>query len=76
VEPEAEAPAEGPVEEAAEEPVEEAAEAPVEEAAEPAKPAEPGGLFGNLFAEKLKSALIKKRAEDAQKKPEDETPES
>jgi len=75
-EPEAEAPAEVQAEAAAEEPAEEAAEAASEAPAEPAKPAGPGGLFGNLFAEKLKSALVKKRAEDAQKKPEDETPES
>lgn len=34
------------------------------------KPAAPGSLFGNLFAEKLKSALTKKRQEDNQKKEE------
>jgi hypothetical protein len=51
-------------------------EAGEEEAAESAKGAGPGGMFGNHFAEKLKSALIKKRAEDAQKKPDDEAPES
>jgi len=77
-EPEAEAAAETPAAEAVEEPAAEAAEAAAEAEApaEPAKSAGPGGLFGNLFAEKLKSALVKKRAEDAQKKPEDETPES
>ena len=62
---------EAPAEETVEEEAEETGAAP-----EAAKPAAPGGLFGNLFAEKLKSALIKKRAEDAQKKAEDETPES
>jgi len=39
--------------------------------AEEAKPAEAaGGMFGNLFAEKLKSALTRKRQEDSQKKEE------
>jgi len=74
-EPEAEAPA-AAAEEAAEEEAVEAEAETVEASPEPAKPAAPGGLFGNLFAEKLKSALVKKRAEDAQKKPEDEAPES
>ena len=65
---EAEAPAKAPVAAKAEAPAE---EAPAVEEEEPkpeeAKPAA-GGLFGNLFAEKLKSALTKKRAEDAHKK--------
>ena len=53
-------------------PEEDGGEAPEERAeAEEAKPAPtPGGMFGNLFAEKLKSALVKKRAEDQKKKPE------
>jgi hypothetical protein len=46
----------------------EAEEAPAEEA--PAAPAA-GGMFGNLFAERLKNALTKKRQEDAQKKPDE-----
>ena len=65
---EAEAPAKAPVAAKAEAPAE---EEPAVEEEEPkpeeAKPAA-GGLFGNLFAEKLKSALTRKRAEDADKK--------
>jgi len=30
-----------------------------------------GGMFGNLFAERLKNALTKKRQEDSEKKPEE-----
>jgi len=65
------APAKAPAAAKAEEEPEEEEPAVEEEEpkAEEAKPA-PGGLFGNLFAEKLKSALTKKRAEDAQKKEE------
>jgi hypothetical protein len=68
---------EAPAEEAASEAEAPAAAAEEGAAAKPgaAKPAA-GGLFGNLFAEKLKSALVKKRAEDAQKPSEDEEPES
>jgi hypothetical protein len=52
------------------------AEEAVEEAeAEEAAPAEEapaaGGTFGNLFAERLKNALTKKRQEDAEKKTEE-----
>lgn len=46
----------------------EAEEAAAEEA--PAAPAA-GGMFGNLFAERLKNALTKKRQEDAEKKPDE-----
>lgn len=65
---EAETPAKAPVAAKAEAPAEEEPEVEEEEPKpEEAKPAAEG-LFGNLFAEKLKSALTKKRADDAQKK--------
>ena len=65
---EAETPAKAPVAAKAKAPAEEEPEVEEEEPKpEEAKPAA-GGLFGNLFAEKLKSALTKKRADDAQKK--------
>ena len=65
---EAEAPAKAPVAAKAEAAAEDEPEVEDEEPKpEEAKPAA-GGLFGNLFAEKLKSALTKKRAEDAHKK--------
>jgi hypothetical protein len=69
---EVETPAKAPVAAKAAAAEEEALTAEEEEPApEEAKPAAgPGGLFGNLFAEKLKSALTKKRAEDAEKKDE------
>jgi hypothetical protein len=74
---EAEAPAEEAAEEApAEDFLEKAARAAAEEAETAPEPAGTGGMFGNLFAEKLKSALVKKRAKDARKNPENETPES
>jgi hypothetical protein len=62
LEPAAQAPAEAPAEEA---------EAPQGET-----PKMIGGMFGNLFAEKLKSALTKKRAEDADQKDKDEGPKT
>ena len=34
-----------------------------------------GGMFGNLFAERLKNALTKKRQEDSEKKPEEKDKE-
>jgi hypothetical protein len=62
---------EAAVEKAKEAPVEAGAEQPAAEEAKPAAPPEPGGMFGNLFAERLKSALTKKRQEVAEKKSED-----
>ncbi len=60
-----------------EEPAPAPAEAPAETAAPPGeKPKMIGGMFGNLFAEKLKSALTKKRAEDADEKDEDAGPKT
>lgn len=60
------APAVRPKADKAEEAVEEAAEAAPAEEATPV-----GGTFGNLFAERLKNALTKKRQEDADKKTEE-----
>jgi nucleoid-associated protein YgaU len=69
---EAEAPAARAVEAQADAPEEAEPEVEAEEPKkEDVKPAaSPGGMFGNLFAEKLKSALTKKRQEDVQKKKE------
>jgi len=60
------APAVRPKADKAKESVEEAEEAAPAEEATPA-----GGTFGNLFAERLKNALTKKRQEDSQKKTEE-----
>lgn len=69
---EAEAPAARAVEAQTEAPEEAEPEVEAEEPKkEDVKPAaSPGGMFGDLFAEKLKSALTKKRQEDVQKKKE------
>jgi hypothetical protein len=69
---EAEAPAARAVEAQAEAPEEAEPEVEAEEPKkEDVKPAaSPGGMFGDLFAEKLKSALTKKRQEDVRKKKE------
>jgi hypothetical protein len=66
----AETPAAVSAEVQAEAPPEAAPEAVTEESKKKEAPAEaaPGSMFGNLFAEKLKSALTKKRKEDTQKK--------